>query len=32
VVALSMFDLRRKGKIGRLSLCGVNGTKFPGIG
>ena len=27
VVALSLFDLRRRGKVGRLGLCGVNGTK-----
>lgn len=26
-----MFDLRRRGKIGHLAMCGVNGTKFPGI-
>lgn len=31
VVALTMFDLRRRGKIGRLGLCGTNGKKFPGI-
>jgi D-galacturonate reductase len=31
VVALTMFDLRRRGKTGRLGLAGVNGTKFPGI-
>jgi D-galacturonate reductase len=31
VVALTMFDLRRKGKVNRLGLCGVNGKKFPGI-
>lgn len=31
VVALTMFDLRRRGKIGRLSMSGTNGTKFPGI-
>eukprot|EP01041_Mallomonas_annulata_P003247 gene3247-6427_t len=31
VVALTMFDLRRRGKVGRLGLCGVNGSKFPGI-
>jgi len=31
VVALTMFDLRRRGKVGRLGLCGTNGKKFPGI-
>lgn len=31
VVALTMFDLRRRGKVDRLGLCGVNGKKFPGI-
>jgi D-galacturonate reductase len=31
VVALTMIDLRRKGKTKRLGLCGVNGTKFPAI-
>jgi D-galacturonate reductase len=31
VVALTMFDLRRRGKVGRLGLVGVNGSKFPGI-
>lgn len=31
VVALTMFDLRRRGKVGRISMCGVNGKKFPGI-
>mmetsp|Transcript_430 Transcript_430/g.694 ORF Transcript_430/g.694 Transcript_430/m.694 type:complete len:431 (-) Transcript_430:96-1388(-) len=31
VVALTMFDLRRRGKVNRLGLCGVNGNKFPGI-
>ena len=31
VVALTMFDLRRRGKVKEISLCGVNGTKFPGI-
>jgi D-galacturonate reductase len=30
VVALTMFDLRRRGKVANLGLCGVNGTKFPG--
>lgn len=31
VVALTMFDLRSRGKTSRLGLCGVNGTKFQGI-
>eukprot|EP01038_Epipyxis_sp_PR26KG_P007648 gene7648-10409_t len=31
VVALTMFDLRRRNKINRIGLCGVNGTKFPSI-
>lgn len=31
VVALSLFDLRRRGKVGRLLMAGTNGTKFPGI-
>lgn len=31
VVALSMFDLRLRGKVGHLGLCGVNGSKFPEI-
>jgi D-galacturonate reductase len=31
VVALTMFDLRSRGKVGRLGLCGVSGTKFPAI-
>jgi D-galacturonate reductase len=31
VVALTMFDLRRRGKVGRLGLCGTNGSKIPGI-
>ena len=31
VVGLSMFDLRRRGKVGKLSMVGVNGTKFPAI-
>ena len=26
-----MFDLRKRGKIGRVGLCGVNGKKFPAI-
>lgn len=31
VVALSLFDMRRRGKIGRLMMAGTNGSKFPGI-
>ena len=31
VVGLTMFDLRRRGKTGRLAMCGVNGKKFPQI-
>ncbi|KAK0720433.1 hypothetical protein B0H67DRAFT_486323 [Lasiosphaeris hirsuta] len=31
VVGLSMFDLRRRGKVGKLGMVGVNGTKFPAI-
>ncbi len=31
VVALTMFDLRRRGKVDRLCMAGTNGTKFPGI-
>lgn len=31
VVGLVMFDLRRRGKVSRLAMCGTNGTKFPGI-
>ena len=31
VVALSMFDLRRQGLVGRLMMAGTNGTKFPAI-
>lgn len=31
VVALTMFDLRRRGKVARLSMVGTRGTKFPGI-
>ena len=31
VVALTMFDLRRRGRAGRLAMAGTNGTKFPGI-
>jgi D-galacturonate reductase len=31
VVALTMFDLRRRGKCNNLAIVGVNGKKFPGI-
>lgn len=31
VVALTMFDMRRRGKVDRVAMCGVNGKKFPGI-
>jgi len=31
VVALTMFDLRRRGKVDHVAMCGVNGKKFPGI-
>ncbi|KAJ0117728.1 d-galacturonic acid reductase [Diaporthe amygdali] len=31
VVGLSMFDLRRRGKVGKLGMAGVNGKKFPAI-
>ena len=31
VVALTMIDLRRRGKVHRIGMCGTNGTKFPGI-
>jgi len=31
VVALTMFDLRRREKVARIGMCGVNGKKFPGI-
>mgnify|MGYP006100887173 FL=1 len=31
VVALSIFDLKRRGKVLDVGLCGVNGTKFPAI-
>jgi D-galacturonate reductase len=31
VVALTMFDLRARGLVQRVGLCGVNGTKFPKI-
>ncbi|KAF4582165.1 putative NAD binding Rossmann fold oxidoreductase [Ophiocordyceps camponoti-floridani] len=31
VVGLTMFDLRRRGKVGRLGMVGVDGGKFPAI-
>ncbi|BAE57894.1 putative NAD binding Rossmann fold oxidoreductase [Aspergillus flavus] len=31
VVGLTLFDLRRRGKVGNLSMVGVSGRKFPGI-
>lgn len=31
VVGLTMFDLRRRGKVGNLSMVGTSGTKFPAI-
>ncbi|OBT54155.1 hypothetical protein VE04_10306 [Pseudogymnoascus sp. 24MN13] len=31
VVGLTMFDLRRRGKVGKLSMVGVSGNKFPAI-
>ncbi len=31
VVGLSLFEMRRRGAVGRLAMAGVNGTKFPGI-
>ncbi|EEQ28092.1 hypothetical protein McanCB56680_007143 [Microsporum canis] len=31
VVGLTMFDLRRRGKVGKLSMAGVSGLKFPSI-
>jgi D-galacturonate reductase len=31
VVALSLFDMRRRGKVGRLLTAGTKGAKFPGI-
>ncbi|CAG8972575.1 hypothetical protein HYALB_00011307 [Hymenoscyphus albidus] len=31
VVGLTMFDLRRRGKVGKLSMVGVTGNKFPAI-
>jgi D-galacturonate reductase len=31
VVALSLFDMRRRGKVGRLMMAGTNGAKYPGL-
>lgn len=31
VVALTMFDLRKRGKVGKLAMCGTQGAKFAGI-
>lgn len=31
VVGLTLFDLRRRGKVGQLSMVGTSGTKFPSI-
>lgn len=31
VVGLTLFDLRRRGKVGNLSMVGVSGDKFPAI-
>ncbi|RDL32077.1 NAD(P)-binding Rossmann-fold containing protein [Venustampulla echinocandica] len=31
VVGLTMFDLRRRGKVGKLSMVGTSGQKFPAI-
>ena len=31
VVALTLFDLRRREKVGKLSMVGVSGDKFPAI-
>ncbi|KAF2101547.1 NAD(P)-binding protein [Rhizodiscina lignyota] len=31
VVGLTLFDLRRRGKVGKLSMVGVSGKKFPAI-
>jgi D-galacturonate reductase len=31
VVALTLFDLRRRGKVGKLSMVGASGGKFPAI-
>lgn len=31
VVGLTLFDLRRRGKVGNLSMVGTSGGKFPAI-
>src|ERR1700712_2387027 len=31
VVGLTMFDLRRRGKVGNLSMVGTSGGKYPAI-
>lgn len=31
VVGLTLFDLRRRGKVGALSMVGTSGNKFPAI-
>ncbi|KAG2220072.1 hypothetical protein INT45_007316 [Circinella minor] len=31
VIGLSMFDLRRRGKVGKISIVGTNGKKLPAI-
>ncbi|KAF2237222.1 D-galacturonic acid reductase-like protein [Viridothelium virens] len=31
VVGLTLFDLRRRGKVGKLSMVGISGQKFPAI-
>ena len=31
VVGLTLFDLRRRGKVGKLSMVGTTGSKFPAI-
>lgn len=31
VVGLTLFDLRRRGKVGKLSMVGTSGNKFAGI-
>ena len=31
VVGLTLFDLRRRGKVAKLGMVGTNGTKFPAI-
>jgi D-galacturonate reductase len=31
VVGLTLFDLRRRGKVAKLSMVGTTGSKFPAI-